>query len=362
MTDAPYDRRAEVGIVGAGPIGLELAVALKRIGVDYVHFDAHQIGHTIAWWPRDTEFFSSSERVAIAGVPIQTLRQQRITGEEYLAYLRAVVEQYDLEVRTYEPVVEVTRLEEGFSVRTETQTGDRRYWCRFVVLAKGDMDRPNALGIPGEDLPHVSHYFRRAHEYFRKRLLVVGGRNSAMEAALRCWRGGAQVSMSYRREAFDADAVKKYHLADLRNQIKKGTIEFLPATVPVEIRPGEVDLAPTTDGLPDRERVRVHQVDFVLMCTGFHQDMRLYEIAGVELSGSDRVPVYDPETMETNVPGLYLVGTTAAGNQGRYALFIENTHKHVLKVVCAITGRRDTRIGTIPSRTYELLLSEIWSN
>ena len=129
---------AEIAIVGAGPIGLELAVALKRIGADYIHFDAHQIGHTISWWPRDTQFFSTSERVAIAGIPIQSTHHGRITGEEYLAYLRAIVERYDLQVRTYEPVVEITRLE------MDEASGASRY-----------LVRDNGPGIPEEHLDDV---------------------------------------------------------------------------------------------------------------------------------------------------------------------------------------------------------------
>ena len=132
--------------------------------------------------------------------------------------------------------------------------------------------------------------------------------------------------------------------------------------MPLEITPEHVVLAPAVDGQPaDGERI-VYQTDFCLLCTGFVQDMRLYEVAGVNLQGPDRIPVYDPETMETDVPGLFLAGTTAAGNQGRYTLFIENTHHHVVRIVRAITGHRDVTIGTIPARTYDLLLSEIQAN
>jgi len=369
----PSHLDAETAIVGAGPIGLELAVALKRIGADYIHFDANQIGHTIAWWPRDTRFFSTPERIAIAGIPIQSTHHRQITGEEYLAYLRAVIEQYDLQVRTYEPVVDLQRLDPGFMLRTRARGQERTYRARYVVLAKGDMDKPRLLGIPGEGLPHVSHYFRRTHDYFRKRLLIVGGRNSAVEAALRCWRAGAEVTICYRRAEFDVSMVKSYLLPDLRNQIKKGNIGFLSQSVPVEITPAHVVLAPVEGGGPDPERQAgkdrragtermVHETDFVLLCTGFIQDLTLYEAAGVTLEGPDRVPRYDPETMETDVPGLYLAGTTAAGSQGRYTLFIENTHQHVRKIVAAITGLHDVPIGTIPARTYDLLLSDIEDN
>src|SRR4051794_1699464 len=173
----------DVAIIGAGPIGLELAACLKRAGVDYIQFDAQQIGYTLTWWPRNTSFFSTTERLAIAGVPIQNNHQQRITGEEYLAYLRGVVEQFDLRINSYEPVIAIERqgdsatenaeahrvdsfsvasvrsVADPFVLTTRPLTGERRYVCRRVVLAVGDMHWPNRLGIPGEDLPHVAHYF-----------------------------------------------------------------------------------------------------------------------------------------------------------------------------------------------------------
>ena len=169
----------EVAIVGAGPIGIELAVLLKRAGVRYIQFDARQIANTMTWWPRNTTFFSTTERLAIAGVPIQNNHQGRITGEDYIAYLRAVVEQFDLPIHSYEPVTSIQRSQDGFDLSTLPQTGARSYRARRVVLAIGDMHYPNWLNIPGEDLPHVSHYFRDPHDYFRRRLLIVGGKNSA---------------------------------------------------------------------------------------------------------------------------------------------------------------------------------------
>ena len=350
-------------IVGAGPIGLELAVALKQAGVDYLPFEAAQIGHTFTWWPRNTYFFSTTERIEIAGVPIQNTTQGRTTGEEYLAYLRGVVEQFDLQVHTYEPVVGVERGPEGFLLRTRPRSGDRRYRCRALVLANGDMHRTHRLNIPGEDLPHVSHYFVDVHPYFRQRLLIVGGRNSAVEAALRCWRAGACVTLSYRRADFDASAVKHWILPDLKTQIELGTIGFHPLTAPVAITPEHVVLERlNADGTPSGARFE-HRTDFVLLLTGFEGDVRLLEQAGVTLVGASRTPVYDSETMQTDVPGLYLAGTAAAGwRQESYALFIENTHVHVGKIVKALTGRWPDRLGTIPARRYDLPLEAIQDN
>lgn len=342
----------QVAIIGAGPIGLEMAVVLKRLGVEYLHFEARQIGYTMSWWPRQTYFFSTTERIEIAGIPLPNTTQQRATGEEYLAYLRSVVEQLDLQINTYEPVVNIQPGEGGFFLTTRPQAGEQRYFCHKLILAIGDMHAPNLLGIPGEDLPHVSHYFEDPHKYFRKRLLIIGGRNSAAEAALRCWRAGSRVSISYRKAEFDADAVKHWILPDLKTQIELGTIQFYPETSPIEITPEHVLLEKLKDLEPTGERIAL-PADFVLLNTGFVQDPCLFQMVGVNLTGEECIPEYNPETMETNVPGVYLAGTAAAGTQKHYRLFIENTHEHVGKIALALTGRWPDKLGTIPERQYE---------
>jgi thioredoxin reductase (NADPH) len=355
--------RTQVAIVGAGPIGLELAINLRAAGIDYLQFDAGQVGHTISWYPRQTRFFSSPDRIAIAGVPLQTADQSKATREEYLAYLRAVVQQFDLPVRTYERVVALERSADGFEVRTQRQGQTLTYVAEKVVVSIGDMHRPRKLNVPGEDLPHVSHYFTDPHPYFRQRLLVVGGRNSAAEAALRCWRAGARVSLSYRRAELDPKVIKHWILPDLLAQFEAGKIGFLPGTLVSAIRPGEVELARCQPGTidPSDERLLV-PADFVLLLTGFEADQSLFETAGVRLEGPQRAPAFNPETMETNVPGLYVAGTAAAGTQKKYTLFIENSHEHVGKIVQALTGCWPSRLGTIPPRRYDLPFEEIEAN
>jgi thioredoxin reductase (NADPH) len=339
-----------VAIVGAGPIGLELAVALKQAGVDYVHFETHQIGHTIASWPPNTQFFSSPQRVAIAGVPLGSVDQQKPTGEAYLAYLRGVVEQFDLPLNTYEPVVELRPGGESFTLRTSTPRDQQVYHCRQVVLCTGGMGWPRRLDVPGEDLPHVSHYFRGPHVYFRRRLLVVGGRNSAVEAALRCWRCGAEVAISYRRAEFDGEIVKPHLFREMATLIREGAIRFLPATIPVEITPRHVVLAPAEQGEPAGGPRVLHPADFVLLATGFVADTRLLEMAGVQLIGEEKAPRFDPGTMETSVPGLYVAGTAAAGTQRRFHVFIETSHEHVAKITAALTGRPPVSFRTFAPR------------
>ncbi|MEA3334402.1 MAG: NAD(P)-binding domain-containing protein [Chloroflexota bacterium] len=354
---------AEVAIVGAGPIGIELAACLKRAGVDYVHIEAKQIGDTISWWPRNTTFFSTTERIEIAGIPIQNPAQQRTTGEEYLVYLRSVIEQLDLQVNAYEPLINIESRASGFKLTTRPASGERHWSCRKLVLATGDMHGPNRLGIPGEDLPHVSHYFHDVHPYFRQRLLIVGGRNSAVEAALRCWRAGAEVAISYRRPSFNSKIIKHWILPDLETQIDLGNIAFHESTIPVEITPRDVVLAQVDEGLQPSGEYLSQPADFVLLLTGFEADMSLFETAGIELEGPEQTPLYNPETMETNVPGLYLAGTAAAGRrQEKYRLFIENTHVHVGRIVQELTGSWPEDLGAVPKRSYELPLEAIQAN
>ena len=339
--------QTEVAIVGAGPIGLELAAALQEADVDYVLFEAQQIGHTISTWPRHTHFYSTAERIAIAGVPIPFADHAHITGEQYLAYLRTVVQQFDLQVNAYERVTTLKRSGDAFELGSKTRTGEHTYQAERVVLATGDMGSVNKLHIPGENLPHVTHQLDDPHRYFGQRLLVVGGGNSALEFAARCWRAGAEVTLSYRRVKFNPVFVKTALMEDFRTLTREEKITFLPRTAPTEIGPRYVTLAPTRDGEPTQGERTQHRADFVLLCTGYRADLSLFEQAGVTLEQLGRIPRFDPDTMKTDVPGLYVAGTAANGDRGRHKLFIETTHHHVTRIVKHISGEEPTRVNTL---------------
>jgi thioredoxin reductase (NADPH) len=347
---------ADVAIVGAGPIGLEMAAALKRRGISYLHFDARQIGYTISWFAPQTRFFSSNERIAIAGVPLETPDQSKSTREQYLAYLRSVVRLFDLQVRTYEPVIGIERSGGEFCLATNPAGGRKQIRARRLILATGGTDKPRRLGIEGEELPHVSHYFQDPHLYFNRRLLIVGGKNSAVEASLRCHYAGAKVAISYRRGELDARSIKYWLMPEISSLIKEGKIEGHFGTTLTRIGDGEVELVGGNVKCEDVKREKMGEsgstlhsgtlppsrasvaADFVLLLTGYVADVSLLRMAGVELVGECQSPRYDPRTMETNVAGLYVAGTATGGTQEKYSLFIENCHVHVERILAAITG------------------------
>jgi thioredoxin reductase (NADPH) len=238
------------------------------------------------------------------------------------------VQQFDLKINTYEPVTEISRGGDGFAI----QTRKGKYRARRIVLATGGTERPRRLNIPGEDLPHVSHYFQDPHPYFRQKLLIVGGKNSAVEAALRCHAVGASVSLCHRRAKIDSDRIKYWLWPEINGLMQSGKIPTYFNSQLVEIREGCVILR-NSDG-----KTTEVVADFVLLLVGYESDMSLFRQAGVELTGDDHAPRFNPATMETNVPGIFVAGTASAGTQQRFAVFIENCHVHVERIMAAITG------------------------
>lgn len=349
----------ETLVIGAGPIGIEVAAALSRSGAEYTHVEAGCIGNTIAQWPRNTVFFSSPEWIAVAGIPIQTVAQEQITGEAYLAYLRLVVETLGLSINSYESVISIEREAEGYTARTEGIGYRRAYRCKNLVFCVGDMEHPKNLGLPGEALPTVSHRFDDPHRYFQRELLIVGGRNSALEAALRSWRAGAKVSLSYRGKKLDKNAVlSRLHL-EISLLIRNEQIRFLPETEPVAFAPGVTTLRPVTEAEDDKSAQFEVRSDFVLLATGFEPDHALLKELGVAFHGPQAEPEFDPETMETNVPGVYIAGTATGGNQNRYKVFITTSHPHASRIARAITGHDGGPVGNAPSRDYPLTPEDI---
>lgn len=341
MISAEENRRlssTQVCIVGGGPIGLELAVALRKRGVEFEIIEAGPIGQTMTWWAPQTRWFSSNERIAIAGVPLVTPDQSKATREQYLAYLRSVALQFDINVRTFEKVTAIdANAGGGFSVTSKPaqDNANRVTRCDQVVLAIGGTDFPKPLSIPGEELSHVDGYLREPHHYFGRRVLVVGGRNSAVEAALRLHHAGADVSLSYRGEDLPHESIKYWLSPEINGLIRAGRIKAHFSTVPIEITGESVSL----QNLNGDSNVEV-PADDVLLLIGYEQDKTLMEQAGLELIESTRRPAFDEATMQTSVPGIYVAGTAVAGTQNsKYRTFLENCHVHVDRIVDHLTGQ-----------------------
>lgn len=331
---AATETNVPIALIGAGPVGIEIAVALKKAGLEYVHLDAGQVGQTIFGFAPATRFFSSNERIAVAGVPLQTPDQTKCTREQYLSYLRSIVQQFDLQICTYERVTSIVRDTDGFALSTETIHGGNRYRVQKLILATGGTAGPRRLGIAGEDQVNVHHRFTDPHLYFRRKLLIVGGKNSAVEAALRCHHAGAFVSLSYRRPALDAAHIKYWLYPEISGLTKAGRIVAHWGTAPVAIGGPAVTLRDVQSGAE-----RTIDTDFVLLQIGFHADMSLARMAGVQLIGERQIPKINEATMETNVSGVFVAGTAVGGTQDQFQLFIENCHVHAQRIIAALTGQ-----------------------
>lgn len=325
---------ADVAIIGAGPIGIELAIALKKYGMSYIQFDKGQVGQIIYNFPPETRFFSSSERLEIAGMPIQTTDQQKCTREEYLAYLRACILQHHLQIHTFEEVVDVRKNQVSGKFEIETLfAGKKRFYnCSYIVFSTGGMAKPRMLEIPGENLPHVSTKMEDPHLYFQKNIAIIGSRNSAVEWSLRCFHAGVNVTLICRREAFDVEHVKYWLLPELKGLVKAGNIHCLFNAQVIEIHPDKIKVSNQQGGISEI------LADFVIKAIGFLSDPSLLQKSGVKI-GEHAVPYFNSETMETNIENAFVIGTATGGTQIKFKIFIENCHEHVRKVVETIGNR-----------------------
>ena len=326
----------DVLIVGAGPSGLATAIAARQHGLDYVVVEKGVLVNSIFRFPTHMVFFTTPELLEIGRLPLVT-PYDKPTRLEALRYYRRVVETYDLQISFHEQVVNIERENGIFAVTTadvgpdgEPGEGRRVREARAVVLAIGYYDHPNCLGVPGENLPHVSHYYGEAHPYYRKRVVIVGGRNSAAEAALELFRAGAHVTLVHRGAELGA-SIKYWVRPDIENRIKEGSIAARFETRVLEIRAHSVIVERTGE----REEIAA---DAVLLLTGYRPDIALMQRAGVRCDAQTLAPALDPETFETNVPNLFVAGGAIAGrNTG--SIFIENGRFHGERIVKVLAER-----------------------
>jgi len=293
-------------IVGAGPIGLACAISAKRRGHEPLLIDAGALANSIVRYPIGMYFFTTPERLEIGAHPL-VCAGQKATREEALKYYRGVARVESLRVRTY------TRLIDAHTVETRLGT-ESITWDR-LVLATGYFDSPNRLGVPGEDLPHVRHYFDEAHLSYGLDVVVIGGKNSAVEAALQLFRAGARTTIIYRGKEWP-QSVKYWLRPDLENRIKAGEISARMGAHVLEITPRDVRIK----GRKGDERIRA---DRVYPLIGFHPDFELFRRIGIVYDQETGRPTIDPETLETCVPGVHVAGSLTAGRKIS-EVFIEN--------------------------------------
>ncbi|MFN3596821.1 MAG: YpdA family putative bacillithiol disulfide reductase [Rubricoccaceae bacterium] len=312
-------------VVGAGPIGLACAIEARRVGLSARVVEKGALANSLVGYPAQMEFFSTPELLEIGGHPLPTRRYKPLR-EEALDYYRGVAAREDLDVRLYERVLRVDGQDGAFRVATSRGM----HHARKVAVATGFFDQPNRLGVPGETLSHVLHYYREPYPFVGQRVAVIGAKNSAAKAALECHRHGARVTLVVRGPEV-SPSVKYWIRPDLLNRIADGAIEALFNTRVTAIREGALDVA-TPDG------PRTLGADFVLALIGYEPDFAFLEALGVALEGEARVPRYDPVTMESNRAGIYLAGTVCGGrNTSRW--FIENGRIHAAQIAAHLAGR-----------------------
>jgi thioredoxin reductase (NADPH) len=320
----------DVLIVGAGPSGLATAIAAKHFGLDYVILEQGALVDAIARFPTNMVFFTTPELLEIGGIPLTT-PYDKPTRAEALQYYRKVVDTFQLQVSLFEEVIDIQPPDDPpgpFVVASRTSRGvTRSREARNVVLAMGYYSLPNMLNVPGEDLPHVSHFYKEAHPYYRQRVVIVGGKNSAAEAALEIHRAGGLVTMVHRGPGF-GESVKYWVKPDIENRVKEGSIAAHFNARVVAIRLNEVVLD-TGVTLP---------AESVLLLTGYRADPDFMRRIGVEINEDTQAPRYNIDTYETNVPGLFVAGGQVAGKRTG-TVFIENGRFHGELIAKTISAR-----------------------
>jgi len=346
----------EVICIGAGPTGLACAIEAKRAGLRALVIDKGVLCNSLYHYPVNMVFFTTPELLEIGDLPFVSAAEKP-TRVEALKYYRKCVEHYDLELRLGQTVTQLDGADGNFRVQTRQENGaTEHYQSHKLIVATGYYDLPNRLGVPGEDLPHVSHYYTEPHPFWRQDVVVIGGKNSAAEAALDLYRSGARVTLVHRRAEL-GPTIKYWVRPDIENRIKAGQITALFETRVVRIEPDCVHVVGPPPGLraanddpavgrqkgdSSRESElladeKVLPAVHVFALTGYHPDFDFLRQLGVKLDPLTNKPALDPHTLESNVPGLYLAGVVIGGNHTS-EIFIENGRFHGKQIIAALTG------------------------
>lgn len=315
----------EIIIVGGGPCGLAAAIAFKEIGLNPLIIEKGNVVNAIYHYPTHQTFFSTSEKLEIGDVPFIT-ESYKPKRNQALVYYRDVVKRKQLRINSFEKVSKVLEDENGFQVVTNKQT----YQTQFVVIATGYYDHPNYMKVPGEDLPKVSHYFKEAHPYFDKDVCVIGGKNSSVDAALELVKAGARVSVLYRGKEYSS-SIKPWILPEFEALVRNDTITMEFNSDIIEITNDQVRYK------KDGKEKSIYN-DFVFAMTGYRPDHQFLKNMGINIDEETGRPLFDPETMETNIEGIYIAGVIAAGNNAN-EIFIENGRFHGSLIAQSIKKR-----------------------
>jgi thioredoxin reductase (NADPH) len=325
-TPTSYD----VICIGAGPTGLACAIEATRAGLRPLVIDKGALCNSLYNYPTNMSFFTTPERMEIGDLPMTTTGGKP-TRAEALKYYRRAAEHFRLQTRLYERVVSIGGSDGNFVVDTLGWSDVRhQYHGKKIIIATGYYDRANLLGIPGEDLPHVSHYFTDAHLYWNQDVVVIGGKNSAAEAALDLFRGGARVTLIHRQPEM-GKSLKYWVKPDIENRIRAGEVRALFSTNVTRIEPGAVWLK---NSGPEKSIPATQ----VFAMTGYHPDFGFLEQQGIQLDPETRRPNANPDSLETNVPGIYVAGVVVGGMKTS-DIFIENGRFHGRQIIAAMTGK-----------------------
>jgi thioredoxin reductase (NADPH) len=326
-------QKEDVIIVGGGPCGLAAAIAIKEIGFSPLVIEKGNIVNAIYNYPTHQTFFSTSEKLEIGEVPFITENRKPVRNQA-LAYYREVVARKKIRVHSYEKVINVDRASSGsFNVKTILQSGEEQqlYEASYMVIATGYYDHPNYLHIPGEELDKVEHYFKEAHPYFDKKVVVIGGKNSAVDAALELQKVGAHVTVLYRGVEY-SKSIKPWILPEFESLVRNRKISMQFNANVVSISDEEVTYQ--IDG-----KDYIVKNDFVFAMIGYHPDHQFLERMGISIDSTTGRPFFNPKTMETNIDGIYIAGVIAAGNNAN-EIFIENGRFHGELIAASIKGEK----------------------
>lgn len=323
------DTTHDLVVVGAGPTGIAIGAEARRAGLEVLLIDRGPLTANLLGFPTFMTFFTTRDRLEIADIPF-AVPDEKPDRRQALTYYRAVVERYRLPLALHEEVVAAERRGERFRIRSRREGGRVERWARAVALATGYFHNPRRLGVPGEDQPWVSYRYREPYRHFGEDVVVVGGGNSAAEAALDLWRNGARVVIVHRGERLK-ETVKYWLKPDVENRIAEGSIAARFSSRVTAFRDEAVEIA--------ENGVRVElPADAAYVLIGYLPEIDLERRCGIEVEDATLVPAFDPQTCESNVPGLYIAGTLQAGaDTGR--IFIENSRDHGRRIVDHLSRR-----------------------